>query len=219
MNINRLIELPYIPPNRTSRFLFPSIGLLPSSLETIRIDGKKYDANDILKLFGYRNCYLSDKNHYENFDHSLTLLFNPTQRGLQRWHFFYDYYSRHHSFIKDYDIDLGVVALIMDMEPKYKPIKGKNGEIISNLREFFINGEYSKFPINYAREFFIRHDGTRSIHTKEMKICSKQESYREELMERLDDYVSPYWEYEEKPIMEQEILDYEEIKKKIKEKI
>ncbi len=214
MNIPKLVKLEDIPLNLTTQYLLPSINLLTPHLEAMKIDGIKRDASDILTFYGFKNAYLWDKEHWNSWyydkdgkftrPYQLVLLFNPSASSLAKWYIFHDYYKRHSGYKYGYDLDLGVVCLVFSIHA-------------SNLliRNYFMEGKYSKFTQNYTRTNFIVFDGTRSKWLRQLHICTQQESYREELSKKIGYEIPRGWELEERWTEESDVLNYQRLKKKI----
>ena len=203
----KLVKLDKIPTNKVTRFCLPAINLLSPSLDNMKVDSIKRKGYEVLNYFGLVNCYLYDIDVGKE-DYILVLLFNPDRTALRKWSLFYDYYKGIYNYRGSRDIDLGVVSLTFSVIARNRPVI-----------DAFLLGKYSKFPPAYVNENFTIFDGIRSYWAKERKICSKSSSYREELAERIGvDYIPAHWELEE-PWDMRDVLDYQAIKSKIKEKI
>lgn len=156
---------------------------------------------ELLKRFGFVNCYIKFNQSFIKDNNFIYLVFNPSQESLKDFHSFYDLYSKHPNFIDDFCIDHNIIVLVFKVADKW--IKSY---------EAFKKSRYSEMDRNYANLFkYVNKEGKLFIDYQ-YYVIYKDKSYRKKLEQSLYEDESesklPLDAELESVLDNREILDY-----------
>lgn len=180
-------NLHYIARNKTTNYLFPSLGVKTIPFTKFR-------------EMGFINAYLGWKEHYYNYDNCLWLLFNPSKSRMKEWAEFYYKYRNLPNYINTIDVDLNVIFIVLKIDKKWQ-----------HLPDLLKRGKYSKFGNNYA-QFFTRYENAKILAHREYFVITKDIGFREKLEKELNVNIEEDWELDSIPDIENEYFNRKMIK-------
>jgi len=188
--------------NRTTLFMMPSLCLSPSKY--MKIDIRRWNsAFEVFLFFGFQDIYLRDRGYMEKYDeNNLIMLFTPSLDAFKKWDRFRDVYLTEPGYVLEYDLDVLAICIEFAIHPKYK-----------GLKEIFERGEYSKMLPIAKREYFVNNQGEKS---REYSIVTKSSELRRKIETELDVILDDDAELDSPPNPDEEELDWELLKDKIR---
>lgn len=176
--------------NKTTLFMLPALNL--------SMDKTNYE---LLRYFGFVNCFIDHKQGLVKAQDALYLVFNPSRAALQDFSKFFDIYKTYPNFVDDYIVDQNLIVIVFRIKEKWR-------ESYSAFRA----SRYSKMSREYA-ELFRRKDlATGKVYSgKPFFIIHKHEEYRTYLEKDLGVSIDKDAELLD-PLDEREIFDYEPVR-------
>lgn len=169
--------------NKTSRFVFPGLGL----------------DFEFLWKNSFVNAYLCDHEYEVHYDNHLYLLFNPL-KFTTKFEQFCEVLRDHESFVDEYDI-------LEQPEGKVMMVFRYPEEYHSNVLEPFKQGAYSKFSLGYMEKHIEKYDGTGKLSLR-WQIYHKHGDARKTIEDLVGEKLSKDQEVWSRPLPKDEIYRY-----------
>lgn len=174
--------------NKTTLFMLPALDFTNGKIST-----------QVLKHFGFVNCYIDHTDTYNKVPDCLYMVFNPDKEVMKDFSKFFELYKTYSNFIDDYPVDKNLIVVIFKIKNKWKA-----------SYEEFKKSNYSKMSLEYAELFKRpdRHTGKVNVAT-EYFIIYKHKSYKEFLEKFLDVQIEDSAELMDRLNYDKEIFNYE----------
>lgn len=173
MKKNRHYELmfPKVIPrmsNCTELFILPALGWNLSNMKLV-LDKKTYSSEDLLKLMGYKSCYLEAIDAPDKFDREIYIIFQPNKYCIST-HFpkFFSYLKEMSTFLSIYCVDIQTFVVVLQIDDKWKDL---------NVKRIVKAGKYSLLGLKYAGHYFGYNETPYQVimKTPERKLKLEQE--------------------------------------------